>query len=95
MEKLGVVGFLLTVGGHVRGGVYRKTVSASPTWFDVRFFSFILCVGVAHLVIGFLSKHIVLYVTVDYMCLWEEVSSGPSSHRLEWDPSCFSIFLLG
>ena len=46
--------------------------------FRCEFFSSMWCVGVAQLVLGFLSEEIVLYVAVDLVCLWDEVSSAAS-----------------
>lgn len=40
------------------------------------FFSFTQCVGVAKPASEFLSEGIIPYVTVDLVCVWEEVISG-------------------
>lgn len=53
-------------------------VSASLTHFNVAFFSFATCVGVAQLVFWPLSEEIVPCAAVDTVCLWDEVSSGSS-----------------
>lgn len=59
---------LLIVGA--RNGVDDKIVShsASPTYFDVCFFSFAGCIGVIQLVLGFLSQEVVTCVAVDSVC---------------------------
>lgn len=75
-EKVGVVSSLPIVCCRTMGGVYVRHVSASTTHFDVGFFSFVQCVGVAQLVFRFLSEEIVLYFAVDLVCPCKEVSSG-------------------
>lgn len=59
--------------------LWQDCVSASPLYFNVGFFSFVQCVGVAHPVFGFLSEEIVLYVATDLVCLWEEIQDPPTS----------------
>lgn len=57
-------------------------------------FSFTQFAVVTQLVSGFLSKGIVLCVTVDSVCSWEEMSSGASWVTiLDWNP--FTHFKIG
>ena len=58
-----------------RWSLWQDCVSASPTCFNVGFYSFTQCVGATQLVMGILSVEIVLYVAVGLMCPWEEVGS--------------------
>lgn len=47
--------------------------------FNVGFFSFAQCVGLAQLVSGFLSEEkFFSFVAIDSVCPWEEMSSGAS-----------------
>ena len=71
---------LPTTGCSAKDGVYGKNASQHllPISMWV-FFSFAQCVGVAHLVFGFLSEETVLYLATDLVCLWEEVQNPPTS----------------
>ena len=88
--KLGVPSSLWnTVPGWY---LWWDCVSVSPTHLDVGIFFFSCYVGVTQLDLGSLSEEIVLYVLVDSVCPWQEVSSG-SSCVIIWDLFGGHIFM--
>lgn len=54
--------------------LWLDCVSASPARFSMGVFLFSQYVGIAQLSFEFLSEKIVLYIVVDLLCPWEEVS---------------------
>lgn len=57
-------------------GFWQDQVSASPTPLNMAFLFRVQ--GAIQLVLSPFSAGIITYVTVDTVCLWEEVSSGSS-----------------
>lgn len=75
MQKLEVVISLMVVFHFAGGGVYGKIILSSFTCFNVFSHSCDRGVSVSFWIF---SEGIVLYVTVDLICLWEEVILGAS-----------------
>lgn len=72
-----------------KGRVFDEILSACPTYFNVSFFSFSQCVGLAQLVL------ISFRGIVPYVAPWVEVSSGDLYvTMLNWNPFFSFIFLF-
>lgn len=73
---------------------WQQCVSASSTCFIVGFFSSVQGVGVISLVFGLPSGRILLYVSVNSLCLWEEMTSRNSYIVIVDQNSQRTIFLI-